>query len=495
MSAKPIAACRFKPSPALGWGASSLLCCLLLACGGSSAHGDRQTPPGTVPAGASTGPLGISAAVDPGQMERANAAAEGERAARATRGTPEGARAGHRAALARLDANLAANHRFTGFLSRITYDLTTEYGQANAVVERFAGRPTAPGEARINLEYLRADPFLVHHNADIEVLVPEPVADSEWQAMQTVLRGVCPVSEQVALSYPFLVTDQASPAVKTVVRKRIKRLFAAAQHRTQRGEAPTLALFQGTATTPLGELAFDLSQQHRRCIDGLQDGLAAVEERVFGSAGGAGAAHLGEFISQVVTDYKMEFIQRHAELDPTHAEFPTMAVQLLKQKMLYPMGLRGSFMPIHYAGHAHSDHPLLASGRVMERFLAGGTASLGGPRPTVTFEPYTVSKLISLLEAARERAFLAADGARPLNPGQPGAKLSFALLKAECVVDQYAPKDPVAGPSWNEFEAIHLLAEGNAFFEPALPGQVINNVRPTRAFWLHMLAKYAYIVP
>ena len=103
--------------------------------------------------------------------------------------------------------------------------------------------------------------------------------------------------------------------------------------------------------------------------------------------------------------------------------------------------------------------------------------------------------MIALLQDARERAFLEASGARPLYPNRPGIRLSFELLKAECVDAQYAPQDPIVGPAWNEFESINLLTEGNTYFEPASAGQFVNNIRPTRAFWLHILAKNGYILP
>ena len=410
-------------------------------------------------------------------------------------GSEAGARAGHLAALARLDANLGRDHQFTGRLTGTTFRLTDEYHMARNVLDAYASRPCPAGSYRVNVSYLYADPYLATHNIDIDQLVPESVTGPEWAGFQEVLRANCQGLDPGDLSYPFSKIELAPAEVQAVLHKRIKRLFLEAQRKTARGERPVQAIFASGSTTPFQELAFDLTQQRGRCVDGLQEGLAEMEERVFGEGEGGAILHLGEFISNVLADYRMAFIKRHALLDPHSAEFPTMVVQLLKQKLLYSLGLRGRFGPIQYAGHANTDHPVLSSGAVMRRFLDGecqvrvlhGSAGLD-------FEAFTVDKMIDLLQEARTRGFMDASGANPLTPGQSGRRLLTDLVTAECLDAEHQPRDPVLGPAWLEFMIENLGSTGNPYFEPAPAGQFDGNVRLTREFWLHVLTKYGYLV-
>jgi hypothetical protein len=437
-------------------------------------------------------PAQIAAAGAEAVRQKRAEAAESLHRARANSATPAGIQANHQAALHQLAENLARNQSFGGAFNGATYNLTTEYHRAHRVLEAHARQHQQDPGWHINTGYLIADPFLALHNEDIHALIPEEVTDAEFGHILTTLANTRTVPEVNQLTYPFNICDAARADIKKVVRKRIKRLFHEAEDRTLRGEPADQAIFRNSQVTPLGELAFDISQNYRRCIDGLQDGLAAIEERMFAGGGGGGAAHMGEFISQVLADYRMDFIKLHASLDPLDNEFPTMVVALLKQKMLYSLGLRGRFTPLRYGGYGQSDDPLFQSDVVMRRFLNGGRASLR-PGVQVDFPAYNVDKLISLLDEATERGFQNAAGTFPLHPERSGLRLAYRFIKAECVDEAYTPRDPVLGPAWNEFEAENMLETGNAYFQPAQAGQFVNNIRPTRAFWLHELEKYGYI--
>jgi hypothetical protein len=123
-----------------------------------------------------------------------NAAAEVVAAARTARqgaGTPEGARQGHLAAVALRDANLARNLSFGAYP---VMNLTTEYRHAKRAMDAFAGLPPAPDAPRLNLAYLSADPYLVHHNVDIHTLVPEPLTPGEIARMRTILIAATPAA-------------------------------------------------------------------------------------------------------------------------------------------------------------------------------------------------------------------------------------------------------------------------------------------------------------
>jgi hypothetical protein len=404
----------------------------------------------------------------------------------------ESAQAGHRKALASLSANLEKNQQFTGWNGN-TYNLTQEYLLARRTLDRIAAERPAGAPYRLNHSFIFADPYQ-QPRTDIDQIIPEPVTEAEWEEIYSTLLATGAVQNERHLQGPFGVASVTSNLqVRRTVQKRVKRLVEDAQARTIRGEAPHREMFQGTGVTPLGELAFSLSEQVGRCIDGLQEGLNGIEAWAFDEHTAA-PAHMGEFISKVAVEYRIEFIRKHGDVRRWDREFPTMTVALLRQKMLYSMGLPGHFAPLRYAGYDNTDGPWVEAPKVMERFLKGGSLSWNGwGAERVDFAAYDADKLIALLEEARERAFLDATGARLLAPGQAGARLSFALLRAECVDTSYAPRDPVLGPKWIEFETEQMLATGNEFFQPARPGQFETNIRPTKAFWLHVLSKYGYI--
>lgn len=395
-------------------------------------------------------------------------------------------------ALTRRDQHLAQEHHFVG--RGAAYNLTDTFLHAQQALYRCPPSAATPEGYRINEDYLSCDPYLHGHNPDGNGLIPDDVSEAEWVRMIKVLEATHAVARRHHLTGPLAIASEARPEVKRVVRKRIMRLFLHAEQQTLRGEPPLQEHFAGTETTPLGELAIDLSLQYERCIDGLQDGLVAMEQRAFASSTGRGPAHLGDFISRVLTDYKMAFIERHALLRPKDKEFTTTVATLLRQTMLYALGLRGSFTPVKHAGRFHSTDRCLDSAAVMERFLKGGTAQLSLDNPVpVSFEAYSVDKIIDLLQEARDKAMVDPFGIRPLHPDWVGPRLTFALIKAECVDENYEARDLQLGPVWNDFESIEMLATDNEFFTPALPGEFINNIRLTRAFWLHVLQKYGYI--
>jgi hypothetical protein len=217
-------------------------------------------------------PAAIAAAGD-------NAAAEVLAAARTARegaGTPEGARQGHLAAVALRDANLARNLSFGVYTGM---NLTTEYRHAQRAMDAFARLPPAPDAPRLNLAYLSADPYLVHHNVDIDALIAEPITPGEFARMRAVLVAAMPAAgPAVALASPTDALDVVNgyvtgPEVRMAALKRIKRLFDEAQRKLDVGEGPVQdfsGVLPGVTMTPMMELAYDLGENSGRCIDGVQ---------------------------------------------------------------------------------------------------------------------------------------------------------------------------------------------------------------------------------
>ena len=430
-----------------------------------------------------------------------NAAAEVVAAARTARqgaGTPEGARQGHLAAVALRDANLARNLSFGAYP---VMNLTTEYRHAKRAMDAFAGLPPAPDAPRLNLAYLSADPYLVHHNVDIHTLVPEPLTPGEIARMRTILIAATPAAgpaiTPASPAHAFDVVDGyvTGPEVRMAGLKRIKRLFDEAQRKQDAGEGPVQdfsGVLPGVTMTPMMELAYDLGQNAGRCIDGVRNGLSDMEKRIFQTDEDAEILHMGEFISQVVADYKMQFLERHAQLDPTNAEFPTMVVQNLRQKMLFSLGLRGSFSPIHYIGVAGSNGNQMDAEVVMWRFLAGeGNVRLAPGSPTVDFPAYDADKLIALMQEARERGFMNLAGLRPLHPDQPGLRMKASAILQEC----QQPGNETLLDAYTEFCGDPTFVQ--PYFLPPVAGPAGNdtNTGLTRAFWVHVLRRYGYILP
>src|SRR5690606_26448228 len=147
------------------------------------------------------------------------------------------------------------------------------------------------------------------------------------------------------------------------------------------------------------DLAIELNQNVGRCIDGFNDGLIDTEERFFGSGK---PKHAGDFISRVFAEYRMEFIKKHAELNPASSEYQTTAPQVLRQRMLYSLGLRGHEAEIAHPMLGSPKDPALKPGAVMLRFLKGGKAKLSNDHaPTVNFEAFDVFKMVQLLDESR----------------------------------------------------------------------------------------------
>ena len=216
----------------------------------------------------------------------------------------------------------------------------------------------------------------------------------------------------------------------------------------------------------------------------------------------------------MIADYKDEFIRKLKGFDPVDGEFPTMVVQTMNMKMLYPLGLRGQAGPVFYAGYRGSN---LDAAQVMRWFLGGGTNLQLPDKPgQVTLDAYTVPKLIQLLQFARQRGFTGTAGAGRLHPELTGLPLTENLIKAEVVDPDSATldaaensptymepngygrfRDPVLGPAWSAFEfpragLARSLQDGNDYFLPAADGRP-QNFRLTDRFWHHVLQKYGYI--
>lgn len=409
--------------------------------------------------------------------------------------SPEGARAGHLRARARLETEMARNHVMA--YGATSYDLTLEFSRTLNATDAFKALPLPPGHYRVNVDYLSADPYLEHHNQDINVLVPDPVPQDEWTNIQTSLVQSCqPMQAEIDGVFG---TIQVAPAeTKPSVMKRVKRLYDHAQARDAAHRPLTDGPGRGAeGYSATGNLALLLAENYGRCIDGLQEGLAGIETTLFGTAGEGAGINLGERISEVLCDERMAWLQRHAGLAPADNEFPTMSIARLRRTLLFPLGLRGSFTPLMYAGYGLSRSPVLDSFLVMERFLWGENAvRLDAHGPAVDFQAYTPERMVEVLQAARRRGMVSADGSRPLYPGETGPRVKLDLVRNYCVElreGDYIPRDPVLGPAWEDFELMNGMAAENDYFAPAAPGENIVNFRLKPAFWYQVLTRLGYL--
>jgi len=451
--------------------------------------GPSTTPPTAPPAGPSATPT-----ADPAAPPAALAAAM--RQAREAGANIPAAQAAHEAAVATLMDNLFAQRQFEyGLFTRGTINLTTAWQEAKDETARIARQPRGAGEYRINYEYIDADPYLATHTFDIDLLMPAAVTDAEFTAIFNALKATGQVQDTVLDGIAGRI-EHASAPIKSRLRKRVKRLFDEVQLRASRGEqAQNLP-----GLTPMAEFTLEMGQQEGRCPDGISNGLTTIENRVFPGNGGGGAIHLGAFMSSVFTDHKMAFIRKHAGFYPDYAEFVTSIVETLNVRMLYAMGLRGSFAPILYPEmgiHTDEQRRFFGPAAVIRRFLLGERgAVMPGHSTPVDFEPFDVECMVRLLQEARERSIASASGTRAASAGNPASLVPNALITAELVDPaNYNPRDPVLGPKLAEFEVVNMGTDANEYFLPAPAGESSGNYRLTREFWLHMLRKYNYILP
>jgi hypothetical protein len=400
----------------------------------------------------------------------------------------------HREALER---NRNAPAWFTPGPGGYALDLHRAYQEALSELEAFKSRRRPAGPYKVNLAFIPGDPFLSLHNQDLGALVPDPVTDEEWAALKAALANAIPAGTPAGraqwrsdLELFFLRLEATRGEARGQLRKRVKRLFDHARRRTEAGLPPLSA----AGENPLEELVFDLTQNPGGCLDGQRWVLAQAEEKAFGEE--SQPPHLGQVISQVLTDFKTAFVERHAALFGDERETPLYAAAHVRTKMLRPLGLRGEPVPLQYAlGVSLEFEAALQPRRIMKRFLEGEAnvraTVLGflnpGRRPAVTFEPYTPELMVSLLQKARERGFSEARG-RPRR--EPGPRVSNALLAREI------PRHEEIRDLWAEF--LYPVEEGpirQPFFLPPVGGDHPDNYRLTEAFWYYMLEKYQYVLP
>ncbi len=368
------------------------------------------------------------------------------------------------------------------FLSSEKFYLGADALAAQAVLEREQKeRVVHPGTYSVRLETLALDPYAHLHSCDLNQLYPEPIDARQWGQMKLTLTrapGVDAWTQDLNFIFSSLLGSLSSDSprlqhTKQVVRKRVKKLLEEAQKRTEQGESGSLT------PQPLGDLAVALCQNTRRCLDGFQDGLADLEKGCF-QAGGV-SQHAGEFISRVLSDYKMEFIKRHGQLDDRNQEHQTTSPQILRQRMLYALNLPGAEADIRHPEFGSPDHPHLGPEAVMTHFLRGGAVQLHPSWPTVTFEPFDVQKMIELLQAARNRGLVSLDG----HTRQPGPALTHRMLT------EFALQDPLLQQTFEDFLSDPRAA--NDYFANPSDCENAGNFRLKDTFWLYLLEKYSYI--
>ncbi|MFZ9595738.1 MAG: hypothetical protein ACO3A2_06625 [Bdellovibrionia bacterium] len=401
-------------------------------------------------------------------------------------------------ALSRLEDRLAQRYVVSGI-----FDLAEDYHAAQEVLDLVKSAPVGePGQYRVNWDYLAMDPYLSFHEVDIHQAYPENISDREWAQMESHLKSAAQVEavtedlDRVFSILEFRVLEtQAAFETKLIQRKRMKRLYDERLKRAEKGEVGRFA------QTPLGDLAIELAQNRDRCMDGLSDAMTAIErnlsaEKIGDFKGNPNRA--GVFISQVLTDYKMDFIEKLSQLKPESSEFQTTVRQILRQRMLYALGLRGAEMQIDYPDFGNPYEKALQPASVMALFLAGGEVhleSLDSSLPTIQFEPYTVEKILQLLQASRERALVRArktGGIASSGLSQDLQSYGRALSHAE--LTEMALGDEFLAARYRSWIEVSGGAAHDLFFIPPREGEDPAAFRLTDQFWLYQLEKTGFIV-
>ena len=172
-------------------------------------------------------------------------------------------------------------------------------------------------------------------------------------------------------------------------------------------------------------------------------------------------------------------------------------LRLYEQRLLLPLGLRGQFIPVKTSGYKWDKLPELQPPAMMERFINGPKHfKLSNGHGVVDFHPYNGNRLVALLQEARNRAFVNPNGSLKTRKGW---RIDAALIMEECVMKgpkgDYQPRDSVLGPAYVAFFYDNYGSVPNAYFEPAASGDHWANFKVTRAFWIHILEKYGYLLP
>lgn len=388
-------------------------------------------------------------------------------------------------------------------------DFQEAHGKA---LEIFRGMRQPQETYFVNFGFLAGDPTLTFQRAGLEQLFPQPLAKNRLARMRsnlqrslqseqalghlkTIFHNLNLLLEDSTLNYQTgrlerlpLETRKARRHLRQVLQKRIKRLYDYANQLRQSG------LSGKTWDNPVEELAENLSENAFRCMDGLSDGLAAIEARMLGNS--EKPAHAGEWISKVFATYRRQFIQRHQKLAPLSPEFQTTVVQVLTQRLLFSLSLNQPPTQILYPSLASPHHPGLQPAAVMERFLRGGDLRLSRDpqHPTLSFEGFDITKMLSLLYQARARSFLNASGTKKLRTsntfdaesGIQEVSLSNEFLEQICFSDPQLQEQYVA--FFTDWDA------PNAYFAKPEATHYPSNYRVKDAFWLYLLEKYEYIL-
>ncbi len=378
------------------------------------------------------------------------------------------------------------------YISSELFDLKKDFEMAESVLNEVKVRPYTPGFYRVNYDFIAKDPYFYRHSKDIHHIYPEPIDDAQWGEILRSLQNnpeVGSLANDLEVIFRGVMMDEDDEdddenkiQTKQSIRKRVKRLFESARDKTEAGG-------HGVQTsTPLGDLALRLSSHLDRCLDGFQSGLADLEKEHF-QEGNPDSA--GDFMSRVFTEYKMKFIDRHAELDPRpEGELRTTAPQVLRQRMLYSLGLRGTEAEISYPHLGAPSLSELKPGRVMGRFLAGERVQLPYQNyPTVEFESYNVDKMVRLLQESRERARVNEAGTALIHSHDSlavGQKLTSHLIQ------EMAFSDPILADAYTEF--FTDMDAPNEYFEKAPAGDHSANFRVKDRFWLYLMEREGYII-
>ncbi|MBI2711245.1 MAG: hypothetical protein HYX41_00075 [Bdellovibrio sp.] len=381
------------------------------------------------------------------------------------------------------------------------------------------------GSYKVNLSYLSADPYLGLHKSDLNSQYRDDIDDPSLKKIFSHLKRLAPAFQgggaddpeksldtiQATLTEPIgpdlTVADPVlrnkkmaqQKAANQQYRKRLLRAYDRAESLDAKNtDVPEE--FEGLANSYVQIVALTLSQSSdKQCLDGLNSGMIEVERVFLEKPPG----NLGDFISRVLADYRMEFIQTYASLKRKSDEIEMTQRQVLSLRMHASLGLRGELVDVQHAQVAELSHPLFTPKAVMTRFLSGDVVRLKTVKgtPTVTFQPYDVQLLVQLLQDSHRRGFVDKQGNKPKN--QVARILSSALLNQllqseKELVDLYgnflnyiALNHGKAQP--DAPDADEDLAIKSGYFLPPNKGDNLANVRLSDSFWLYVLEKYGYI--
>ncbi len=315
----------------------------------------------------------------------------------------------------------------------------------------------------LNYAMIAQDPYLFTHNFASTVDCDD-MTDKEWMQLAQKLKKTKIVHESFFSMYDLDVIFR---------RLMIDRGDSLREHQTKHFMKKKIKSLVELASDSLDTFVIELTQHADRCLTGLQEGLRSMEEATHREyqdhqAYGLRVDDGAQFVSRVLTDYKMDFIREHANFRLKSSEYRTTAVAILMQRMIYALGLRGEEAQVFHYEYGSPSQRELQPGAVMQRFILGGTDDIGFN--SVTFPAYTPQFMVKLLADAYDRGF-------------QGRSMKTVLtnesLTAICREDPYL---------WEVYEQ---FADDQV--QPFFQATTTAKIHIQEDFWIYLLVKYGYL--